>query len=222
MEEILAEEPEKKRVAAFVDGQNLFHSAKDAFGRRYPDFDPEALARAVCQEKGWTLQEVHFYTGVPAEEDDPFWNSFWNSKLAKLGTRNVHCFQRALRYHHRTVNLPDGSSHTYTSGHEKGIDVRLALDVVRLALENAFDVALIFSQDQDLSEVAAELRLIARRQERWIRIASAFPVSDASVNRRGIDKTDWIPIDRKTYLACLDPMDHRPKAARNDTESQET
>jgi len=34
---------------------------------------------------------------------------------------------------------------------EKGIDVRLALDVVRMALGNLY-VALIFSQDQDLSE----------------------------------------------------------------------
>ena len=208
-------EPKVKRVAAFVDGQNLFHAAREAFGRRFPDYDPEALARRVCDEKGWELRELHFYTGVPTERDDSFWNAFWNSKLARLGTRGVHTFRRPLRYHDRTVVLPDGGTHTFRSGHEKGIDVRLALDVVRLALDRAFDIALVFSQDQDLSEVAEEIRLIARRQRRWLRIASAYPVGTGSTNRRGINKTDWIQIDSSTYEACLDPMDHRPKNSRD-------
>jgi uncharacterized LabA/DUF88 family protein len=39
---------------------------------------------------------------------------------------------------------------------EKGIDVRIAIDVIRLAHRNAYDVALLFSQDQDLSELCVE------------------------------------------------------------------
>jgi uncharacterized LabA/DUF88 family protein len=40
------------------------------------------------------------------------------------------------------------------TGEEKGIDVRIALDVIAEAHRRAYDVALILSQDQDLSEVA--------------------------------------------------------------------
>ena len=47
---------------------------------------------------------------------------------------------------------------------EKGIDVRLALDVVPMARENLYDVALIFSQDQDLSEAADEVKAISVQQ----------------------------------------------------------
>lgn len=36
-------EPSIKRTAAFIDGQNLFYSAKEAFGRHFPDYDPIAL-----------------------------------------------------------------------------------------------------------------------------------------------------------------------------------
>jgi len=97
------------------------------------------------------------------------------------------------------------------AGEEKGIDVRIAIDVISLAWQKAFDVALIFSQDQDLSEVAREIREVARRQDRWIKIASAFPVSAVTQNRKGINCTDWIRIDRATYDACLDPRDYRPK-----------
>ena len=28
----------------------------------------------------------------------------------------------------------------------------------------------------------------------------------------GVDKTDWIPIDRATYDACVDPRDYRPRS----------
>jgi hypothetical protein len=80
-----------------------------------------------------------------------------------------------------------------------------------LAWQDAFDVALIFSQDQDLSEVAREIRQIARRQDRWIKIASAFRFSPVVRKARGIDWTDWIRIDRAVYDACLDPRDYRLK-----------
>lgn len=91
------------------------------------------------------------------------------------------------------------------------MDVRLALDIVSLGYQKAYDVAVVFSQDQDLSEVADEIRAIAKQQIRWIRIACAFPFSPASSNRRGINATDWIKIDRATYDACLDTRDYRPK-----------
>jgi len=96
------------------------------------------------------------------------------------------------------------------TGVEKGIDVRIAVDVIRLAHKGTFDVALLFCRDQDLSEVADEIREIARDQKRWIKIASAYPYSPVS-RMRGIDKTDWIKLDRATYDACLDTRDYRPK-----------
>ncbi|HXF55403.1 MAG TPA: NYN domain-containing protein [Hyphomicrobiaceae bacterium] len=128
-----------------------------------------------------------------------------------MGREGVHVFTRPLRYRNRQVRMPDGSVHTFLDGDEKGIDVRIALDIIRLAHQNKFDVALVFSRDQDLSEVADEVRVIAREQQRWIKIASAYPYSPAVRNARGINKADWIAIDRATYDACLDRRDYRPK-----------
>src|SRR2546422_448621 len=118
-------EPPVKRTVVFVDGQNLFHAAREAFGYTYPNYDIRALA------------------------------------------------------------------------------------VIRMAHRAEYDVGVILSQDQALSEVAEEIRTIAREQNRWIKIACAFPSSPTSRNRRGIDKTDWIRIDRATYDACLDRRDYR-------------
>jgi hypothetical protein len=67
----------------------------------------------------------------------------------------------------------------------------------------------VFSQDQDLSEAAAEIRTIAQQQGRWIKIACAFPWSPAAHNKRGINSTDWLKIDRTTYDTCIDARDYR-------------
>ncbi|HPD07550.1 MAG TPA: NYN domain-containing protein [Candidatus Bipolaricaulis sp.] len=193
-----------------MDGQNLYHAAREAFGYSYPNYDVLALSQALCSSRGWDLVQVRFYTGVPDPNDDPFWHGFWANKLAMMGRQGITVHSRPLRYHNRIVRLPDGSEHTYLSGEEKGIDVRIALDVIRMAHRQDYDIALIMSQDQDLSEVAEEIRTIAREQSRWIKIACAFPFSPTTRNRRGIEKTDWIHIDRATYDACLDRRDYRP------------
>jgi hypothetical protein len=85
-----------------------------------------------------------------------------------------------------------------------------ALDALDAAHLGQPDVALIFSQDQDLSELASLTRQVARLQDRWIKIASAFPGCTGASNRCGINGTDWCPIDRATYDACIDTRDYRP------------
>ena len=204
-------EPAQKRAIAFFDGQNLFHAAQEAFGHRFPSYDVRALALTVCQTQGWISSGIRFYTGVPDDKDDTFWHHFWTAKLAQMGREGVVSFSRSLRYRNQTIRLPGGIEHTFLVGQEKGIDIRIALDVVRLAHESTYDVAILFSQDQDLSEVADEVRRISREQRRWIKIASAFPSSPTSRNLRGINKTDWVHIDRSTYDACIDGRDYRPK-----------
>ena len=94
------------------------------------------------------------------------------------------------------------------------MDVRLALDIVRMAAEGMFDICLIFSQDQDLTEAVDEIKAVAQKQNRWIKVACAYPISPTTRNRRGIDKTDWIHIDRETYEKCIDHRDYRPKKSK--------
>lgn len=210
-------EPSIKRAAAFFDGQNLFYAVRDAFGYTFPNYDPRLLADRICKNQGWTVSGVYFYTGIPEATDRPTWNLFWTKKLAVMGTRGIHVFSRPLRYRNRTIpldrapiHLPDGTSIKLPAGtstvslvgQEKGVDVRIALDVVRLALDNLYDVALIFSQDQDLSEAIKDVKRISALQDQWIRVACAFPVSPTVPKARGIDGTDWIKIDRSLYDAC--------------------
>ena len=192
-------EPAIKRAVTFFDGQNVYRAAKEAFGYHYPNYDIQKLSDAVCKRHGWSLVQARFYTGVPDASDHAMWNRFWVGKMAVMGKAGIEVFSRPLRYRNDSVKLPDGSTHTFLRGSEKGIDVRIALDVIRLAVSNKYDVAVVFSQDQDLSEVADEIRVISKLRGRWIRIACAYPSSPTSKNTRGINHTEWIKIDRVTY-----------------------
>ena len=201
--------PTPVRAIVFVDGQNLYHCAREAYGYSFPNYDVLKLAQHVCGVRGWTLAEARFYTGIPDAQDDASWNRFWTKKLLAITRQGVRVYSRSLRYRDRVIKLSGGTTLTTRIGEEKGIDVRMAIDLVRLAHRRSFDAAVVFSQDQDLSEVAKEMRIIAAEQRRWIKMACAFPHADQAPNKRGINGTDWIPIDRDSYDRCVDPHDYR-------------
>ena len=62
------------------------------------------------------------------------------------------------------------------SGREKRTDIRIALDLIRLTLNQKMDVALVFSKDQDFAEVASGLRLINKKT--WLFCADCIGVSE--------------------------------------------
>ncbi len=211
--------PSKKRAFVFAGGQDLFHAVKEAFGYSFPNYDIKLLSERICSMQGWTLGDIYFYTGIPDSQDNGFWHNFWSKKLSSMGRAGIKLFSRNLRYHNQKMECPSCNKlYTTLVGHEKGVDVRIALDIIRLAREKVYDIAIIFSQDQDLSEVAEEIREIAIAQKRWIKIASTFPVSPTCKNKRGINKTDWIKIDRQTYDSCIDTNDYRLGKPRETTD----
>jgi uncharacterized LabA/DUF88 family protein len=211
-------EPEVPRVVAFFDGQNLFHAVREAFGYTYPNYDPRALALRLCSARGWKLVQTRFYTGVPDLADNPFWHKFWAKKLLHMRRQSVAVYSRSIRYVRKEISCPSGETHSVVVGDEKGVDVRMAIDIISMAYKNKLDVALIFSQDQDMTEVAMEIRAIAQDQRRWIKIASAYPAAPERRGNRGVDRTDWISFDKMIYDECLDSTDYRAEINASEAE----
>ena len=198
---MIYEEPVKKRVVAFFDSQNLFKSVKKLWGYSHPNFNPIELSKLLVAKyahQGWVLVGIRVYTGIHSPKISPAWHNFWVRKLAVHSNQDsrVRTFTRLLQY---SDGIP----------REKGIDVRIALDLVRMARLNEYDVALLFSQDNDFAEVADEIRDIAREKRQWLKIVTAFPCDSASKMSGGIRKTDWIRIQKPEYDACIDTSDYR-------------
>lgn len=202
-------EPEIKKAVAFFDGQNLFRHAKSAFGHDHPNYDPQKLFKSICTKFSWRESGIRFYTGVPSAEKDPSRHGYWSNRLLAFRRSGILVESRPVRYRSEEVILPDGTKKHIETAQEKGIDIRIALDIIRLTLSRQLDVAVIFSQDQDLAEVVKEVKEIAKSQDRWVKVASAFPCGPKATSPRGINGSEWIKIDEQNYNSCLDNKDYR-------------
>jgi len=233
--------PSKPRVRVYIDGQNLFRAAHRCFNDidvPYANYDPIALARmATARITNAGLQGVHFYTGVPkanlateveghdltaSSSAEKNLSNFWRNKLQHYSAK-FSLFHRTERplFYERQLQQRFGKIDSRWVGREKGIDVCLALDCVLGAVSDEFDVAIIFSQDNDLNEAVKSLRSVRGRIGRWIHIENVFPMPDTATvlsNQPGytIDKTGlrgafWRPFEREAYIACVDKYDFRPK-----------
>ena len=99
----MPEEPRTKRAVSFVDGQNLYRHAKDAFGHHHPNYDPVRLAAAVCVANGWVAAGVRFYTGVPDAARSPMWQGYWTRRLTAMRRAGVAVTVRRPRRHARST-----------------------------------------------------------------------------------------------------------------------
>jgi uncharacterized LabA/DUF88 family protein len=187
----------------FFDGQHLYRSAKDAWrslppigpsNYSWPSYDVVKLAnRLVATDPQRIIKQIRFYTGVPDFNIDARWHTFWTKKLKHLQSQGVVIYKGRIN----------------SGNQEKGVDVRLAIDLIKLTYEKEYDVALIVSQDWDFGPAVALAKEIARDQSRQLIFESHFPISMRTTNTRGIPGTNWIGIDKTTYDTCFDPNDYR-------------
>ena len=183
----------------FFDGQNIYRSAlsawrtdaSDTYVYTWPSYDVEKLATAVTSKtKGRKITQIRFYTGVPTSFQNSRWNRFWVEKIKHLESQGIEVYRGKISAHN----------------HEKGVDVKLAIDLIRLTYEKKYELAIIFSQDRDFEPAINLAREIAGDQSRQLMFESHFIIGDSS---RGIPGTTWLPIDKTTYDACSDPNDYR-------------
>lgn len=200
------------RTYVYVDGANLFNSAKRRFGYMVPNCDIAKLAKAVTNiALNRALAVIFYYIGVPRLEHDASNHNWWQRKLSATGRTGVKVVRRNLKPRELKINLSGVVHHESTSRKliEKGIDLRLGLDLVKHTRLNLFDLAIIFSQDGDLAEAVDDAYEIATEQHRTIAIECAFPVAAGHPPQYGIRRTTNREFDKVFYDACIDPTDYR-------------
>lgn len=201
--------PPLPRLITFFDGQNIAKCAEELFGYEMANYDPQLLSEHVAARLGCDLVEVRFYTGMHKPTEHVVLYNWWTAKLHRMRNRGIFVTQRTLAYTYESVSQQDGTVRRRAIAREKGIDLRIGLDMVRLARSRAYDVVVVFSQDNDLGEATDEVKRIAQEQARFIKVASAYPCGVAAKHpkrRRGIDRTDWVKLTRAEYDACLEAV----------------
>jgi len=134
-------EEQNKRVIIFLDGSNFYHRLKDEEldFEGLLDFDYKKLAEWLVHKR--MLIDCIYYVGLVRKEVS-------NRKSEELVRNQQKLFSRLQKQDWR---IKTGYMMKYDKDYkEKGVDVKLAVDVLDFAYQNKYDTAIIVSSDTDL------------------------------------------------------------------------
>lgn len=139
-----------RRLMIFIDGGNLFHGAK-AVG---VDLDFGKLIKFLSE--GYDLIRVYYYTGVPTLK---VWNREKESrKVFERKQNRQKSFLDNLSYEFNVDVV--AKSLVLMGGKivEKGIDVRIASDIIWHGLSDNYDSFILLSGDKDLMDCLIRMK----------------------------------------------------------------
>ncbi|TSC58267.1 MAG: hypothetical protein Greene041619_698 [Candidatus Peregrinibacteria bacterium Greene0416_19] len=147
-----------KRAVIFVDGSNWYHKlrkllnvntvAGGAETKPPVDFDLRGFAQNLIAPD--TLVEIRYYIGkVRRVKGDAKSEAMYANQQRLIGFLQQ---QKVTIGFGHLINYPDGSFH------EKGVDILLAVEMIRLVLEKKYDVAYLVSSDTDLVPAVDECK----------------------------------------------------------------
>ena len=172
------------------------------------NYDILTLARETCKLRGWTPAKISFFIGIPSKKHNPKTHQFWREKLTVMRSQGIETYELPLKYVAATTKRADGTLVTYQQPQEKGVDVRIAVEIVNSAHDPQCDAILLFSQDQDLKQAMLGAHNVAVRTNRMISLACAFPKSRTACVGHGVRGVTSIPIEREVYSRCLDRINY--------------
>jgi len=195
----------KKRVVVFVDYQNAYRSARDAFHDH--TFDPHWLGQihptalgllliTLSGDPERSLTQIRMYRGLPSNQRDPKGYAAARRQIAAWETMpTVDVTTRSLRY---PRNYPREKPE------EKGIDVRIALDFYAMAVRNEYDIGVLMSSDTDLLPALEEVVRMPGGPS--AEVAAWAPLEQRLRVRGARIPCTWI--DEKHYATIQDNRDY--------------
>jgi hypothetical protein len=152
------------KVAVFIDWQNVYKTAREAFGlgdmpSEHGNFSPFRLSRILAAANGRgseaELTCVEIFRGLPSQKHDLIGYSANRRQAAAWVAEQPEIVvprMRPLRYPYNYPNEP---------AVEKGVDVQLAVSAIEATLRKRCNVAIIFSHDTDLLPVPETIARLA-------------------------------------------------------------
>lgn len=148
------------KAIVFIDGNNFYFKLKELTSNEscrvdLLSFDYQNFAKWLVATD--TLTQVRYYIGAVrrknGKDKDKSERLYANQQklLSKLDREQVSISLGVLIQH------PDK---TY---HEKGVDVKLAVEMIRLARINEYDVAYLLSSDTDLVAAVQEVQAFGKQ-----------------------------------------------------------
>ncbi|WP_027883603.1 NYN domain-containing protein [Meiothermus rufus] len=163
------------RVAVFIDGSNLYRGLVSTLGT---DYRLDFVAFISALAAGRPLLRAYYYN-APLPNEDP---------AAKAHQSFLNYLKRAP---YVTVRL--GRLERRGEGFvEKGVDIQIAIDMLRLAYADAYDVAVLVSGDGDFAEVLRVIQDMGKQAENTtFQVLSSYRLAQQADKYYPLDELPW-------------------------------
>jgi uncharacterized LabA/DUF88 family protein len=146
------------RAFVFIDGSNFYFKLrllKEKLQGEYnlQDFNFRAFSEWLVKPND--LFEVHYYLGAVKQQNN-------NEKSFRMYADQQRLLMK-LQKQNIMVVLGHLIRHPDKTYHEKGVDVRLAIEMIRYARQDKYDIAYLLSSDTDLVPAVEEAQTFSKK-----------------------------------------------------------
>jgi uncharacterized LabA/DUF88 family protein len=182
------------RVQIFIDGGNLFHLALKPLNIQAVEFDFDAFANFLADGRPVSEMGKRYYIGTVREKEGDerskkamgrqmrlfteLKKTAWEIKTSKLRERTEKIIIDSRVVNYQAIKSKGISEVVYQRVREKGIDVKIATDLVAGALDDKYDAAILVSSDTDLVPMVDWIRFRLKKKVEYI----GFSIPDKSGN----------------------------------------
>lgn len=172
------------KVQIFIDGGNFHHLGLKSIGLEEADFDFEKFAEFLAGDREISDLGKRYYVGTVREKEgdirskeamakqtrlfNELIKSKWVIKTSKLRERTEEVVIDGRVDDYQALKSRGISRIKYRRFREKGIDVKIATDLVAAALDSKYDVAILVSSDTDLIPMVDWIRMRLKKKIEYI------------------------------------------------------
>lgn len=146
-----------QRVIAFIDGFNMYHALVEARLNSCKWLNYRSLAEAFLVPSTQRLEHVYYFSAfVPWDPLKTNRHKVYIKALRHAGVEVV-----LGKFKKVTRNCLGSCRERFQTFEEKETDVNIALNLLKLAMQDMYDMALLFSSDSDLVGAVKTVKEVA-------------------------------------------------------------
>ncbi len=173
------------RVAVFIDGSNLYKGLVSTLGT---DYRLDFVAFVSALAAGRPLLRAYYYN-APLPNEDPAAKA--HQSFLNYLKRVPYVMVRLGRLERRGEGFV-----------EKGVDIQIAIDMLKLAYADAYDVAVLVSGDGDFAEVLKVIQDMGKQAENTtFQVLSSYRLAQQADKYFPLDELPWERLRARSYEA---------------------
>jgi uncharacterized LabA/DUF88 family protein len=174
----------QERVQIFIDGGNFYHLTLKKMGFAETEFDFEMFAQHIADGRQIVESGKRYYVGTVREQEGDLHSknnmarqttlfsylikNQWQLKTSKLRTREEKLKIDSRVQDYESLRKKGVEEIRYIKNREKGIDVKLVVDLFIGALDDRYDTAVIVSSDTDLVPAIDSIRMRFKKKIEYV------------------------------------------------------